>query len=140
MKKLAYIATIASSLLLTASCVDLNQEPQSFITEEEYFASMDLDGIKQAASALYTDLWYSNYGFNCRLQRINVCADDITYRAAKANNPLAYYYRLTPNITANTEDYDITWSLFFAVINNANKLINNTSMPEDEQEAKPMLL
>lgn len=136
MKKLAYIATIASSLLLTASCVDLNQEPQSFITEEEYFASMDLDGIKQAASALYTDLWYSNYGFNCRLQRINVCADDITYRAAKANNPLAYYYRLTPNITANTEDYDITWSLFFAVINNANKLINNTSMPEDEQEAK----
>ena len=136
MKKLTYIATIAGSLFLTTSCVDLTQEPQSFITEEEYFASMDLEGIKQAATALYTDLWNGNYGFNCRIQRINVCADDITYRAAKANNELANYYRLSPNITANTADFDTTWSLFFAVINNANKLINNTVIPSDAQEAE----
>lgn len=136
MKKMTYIAAIAGSLFLTTSCVDLTQEPQSFITEEEYFASMDLEGIKQAASALYTDLWNGNYGFNCRMQRINVCADDITYRAAKANNELAYYYRLSPNITANTADFDTTWSLFFAVINNANKLINNAVIPADEQEAQ----
>lgn len=133
---MTYIAAIAGSLFLTTSCVDLTQEPQSFITEEEYFASMDLEGIKQAASALYTDLWNGNYGFNCRMQRINVCADDITYRAAKANNELAYYYRLSPNITANTADFDTTWSLFFAVINNANKLINNAVIPADEQEAQ----
>ena len=31
MKKLAYIATIACSMFLTTSCVDLTQEPQSFI-------------------------------------------------------------------------------------------------------------
>lgn len=135
MKKLAYIATIACSMFLTTSCVDLTQEPQSFITEEEYIASMDLEGIKQAASALYSNLWYGNYGINCRLQRINVCADDVTYRAAKANNPLAYYGRLTPNITANTDDYDITWELFFNVINNANKLINKTVLPENGTEA-----
>lgn len=135
MKKLVYIAAIASSIFLTTSCVDLTQEPQSFITEEEYIASMDLDGIKQAASALYSNLWYSNYGINCRLQRINVCADDVTYRVAKANNQLANYGRLTPNITANTDDYDITWELFFNVINNANKLINKTVLPKDETEA-----
>ena len=35
MKKLAYIV-ITSSMFLTTSCVDLTQEPQSFITEEEY--------------------------------------------------------------------------------------------------------
>lgn len=136
MKKLAYIATVACSMLLTTSCVDLTQEPQSFITEEEYIASMDLNGIQQAASALYLDLWNGNYGFNCRLQRINVCADDIIYRAAKANNELANYYRLSPSITANTADFDTTWSLFFAVINNANKLINNTVLPSDPDQAK----
>lgn len=37
MKKLAYIATIACSMFLTTSCVDLTQEPQSFITDEGYY-------------------------------------------------------------------------------------------------------
>ena len=44
MKKLAYIV-ITSSMFLTTSCVDLTQEPQSFITEEEYIARMDGDDI-----------------------------------------------------------------------------------------------
>lgn len=135
MKKLAYIATIAGSMFLTTSCVDLTQEPQSFITDEDYIASMDLTGLQQAATGLYNDLWNGNYGFNCRLQRINVCADDITYRAAKANNELANYSRLSPNITANTADFDTTWSLFFAVINHSNTLINKTVLPEDTKEA-----
>ena len=38
MKKLAYIV-ITSSMFLTTSCVDLTQEPQSFITEEESLVS-----------------------------------------------------------------------------------------------------
>ena len=49
-------------MFLTTSCVDLTQEPQSFITEEEYIASMDLTGLQQAATALYNDLWNGNYG------------------------------------------------------------------------------
>lgn len=68
-------------MFLTTSCVDLTQEPQSFITEEEYIARMDLTSLQQATTGLYNDLWNGNYGFNCRLQRINVCADDITYRS-----------------------------------------------------------
>lgn len=135
MKKLAYIAAIASGMFLTTSCVDLTQEPQSFITEEEYLARMDLTSLEQAASALYNNLWNDNYGLNCRLQRINVCADDVTYRAAKANNALATYDRLTPDITVNTADFDTTWKLFFNVINNANKLINKTVLPENPTEA-----
>ncbi len=135
MKRLLYIATLGAGLFAATSCVDLVQEPQSFITEEEYIAGMDLDGIQQAVSALYTNLWYNNYGFNCRLQRLNVCADDVTFRAAKANNALANYGRLSPNVTVNTDDYDNTWSLFFNVINNANKLINKTVLPGDETDA-----
>ena len=136
MKRLAYIATIASSIFLSTSCVDLTQEPQSFITEEEYLAGMDVTALEQATTALYNNLWNGNYGFNCRIQRINVCSDDITYRAAKANNELANYHRLSPNITANTADFDTTWSLFFTVINNSNKLINKTTLPGKAEDAK----
>ena len=49
MKKLAYIV-ITSSMFLTTSCVDLTQEPQSFITEEEYIGSMALITGHQATS------------------------------------------------------------------------------------------
>ena len=41
MKKLTYFAALAGSLLFATSCVDLDQEPQSFITEEDYIAKMD---------------------------------------------------------------------------------------------------
>lgn len=54
MKKLAYIATMVCGLTLAGtSCVDLDQEPQSFITEEDYFETMDVKAIEQAASGLY---------------------------------------------------------------------------------------
>lgn len=136
MKKLTYLATLAGSLFLATSCVDLNQEPQSFITEEDYIASMDQSALESAISALYNNLWGSNYGFNCRIQRIQVCADEITYRAAKAGNELANYDRLSPSISANTQDFDNTWKDFYAVINNANKLINKSALPEGEEAAK----
>lgn len=113
MKKLAYIATMVCGLTLAGtSCVDLDQEPQSFITEEDYFETMDVKAIEQAASGLYNNLWAQNYGFNCRIQRMNVCADDITYRAAKANNPLALYDRLSPNTIENAQDLDISGACF----------------------------
>lgn len=136
MKKLTYLATLAGSMLLAASCVDLNQDPQSFITEEEYIANMDQSALESAVSALYNNLWGSNYGFNSRIQRIQVCADEITYRAAKAGNQLANYDRLSPSISANTQDFDNTWKDFYAVINNANKLINKSALPEGEEAAK----
>ena len=43
MKKLAYI-TLGCCIALTTACVDLDQYPKSFITEEEY------NGIEQ-------DIW-----------------------------------------------------------------------------------
>ena len=136
MKKLIYLTAIAGSLLLTTSCVDLTQEPESFITEEDYWSAIDQQSLQKAADALYNDLWQGNYGFNSRLQRLNVCADDITYRAAKANNELAYYGRLTPNLTANDADFSTTWTLFYKVISSSNKIIKGTTIPTDEEEAK----
>jgi hypothetical protein len=137
MKKLIYLTAVAGSLLLTTSCVDLTQEPESFITEEEYWNTVDQASLEKAADALYSDLWQGNYGFNSRLQRINVCADDITYRAAKANNELAYYSRLTPNLTANDADFSTTWTLFYKVISSSNKIIKGTTIPTNEKELYP---
>lgn len=55
MKKLIYLTAVAGSLLLTTSCVDLTQEPESFITEEEYWNTVDQASLEKAADALYSD-------------------------------------------------------------------------------------
>lgn len=135
MKNYIYII-ILSNLLLATSCVDLTQEPQSFITEEEYYSTIDLDGLQKAATALYKNLWQNGYGFNCRMQRINVCADDITYSPTKAANPLSYFEALTPNLSANDADFSTPWAGFYNVINNANKLIENVVIPDDVTKAQ----
>ena len=135
MKHLTYFTTLAASLLITTSCVDLDQEPQSFITDEEYLTNVDQENLEKAATALYSDLWSDNYGFNCRLQRLSTCADDITLRYNKANNPLEYYNRLTPSITDNTADFDTTWKLFYKAICDANILIQCT-IPEEAEAAR----
>ena len=70
MKKLKYIASLAGSLLISTSCVDLYQDPQSFISEEEYISNIDQESLEGAVSALYNNLWHDNYGFNSRIQRI----------------------------------------------------------------------
>lgn len=49
MKKLIYLTAVAGSLLLTTSCVDLTQEPESFITEEEYWNTVDQASLEKAA-------------------------------------------------------------------------------------------
>lgn len=56
MKKLIYLTAITGSLLLTTSCVDLTQEPESFITEEQYWTAIDQASLQKAADALYSDL------------------------------------------------------------------------------------
>ena len=134
MKKLTYLATLAGSMLIAASCVDLNQEPQSFISEEEYISTINQKSLESAVTALYNNLWHDNYGFNSRIQRIQVCADEITYRAAKPGNELAYYDQLGPNIGANTADFDTSWELFYFTIANANKLIHFAKAPADATE------
>ena len=56
MKRIIYTAVMMSSLFISTSCVDLEQTPPSFITEEEYLASMDLDALEKAVTALYKDM------------------------------------------------------------------------------------
>lgn len=57
MKKLAYI-TLGCCIALTTACVDLDQYPKSFITEEEYNGiEQDISKVELAATGLYKNLW-----------------------------------------------------------------------------------
>src|SRR3712207_40605 len=126
MKKIQYFIMLVGGLLLATSCVELTQEPQSFVSVEGYFKNQNQASLEKFTSALYSDLWGGNYGFNCRMQSINVCADDVTYRAAKANNRLGNFGNLSPDIMQNNADVNTMWGLLFKAINDANVVINAT--------------
>lgn len=137
MKKFIYMA-LAGGMLSMSSCVDLDQDPQSFLSYETF--PKDAAGVAQVADALYVDLWNQNYGFNTRMQRINVCADDVTYREAKPNNPLALMEALTPNITTNNDDFNISWSLFMKAIYDSNTIIAETPVDEKDTSKEAVAL
>lgn len=140
MKKILYI-TLTSSLFLTTSCVDLSQDPLSFITEEEYIEyPKDVASTARGVTALYNDLWAGNYGFNSRIQRLSVSADDITYAPTKANNPLGTLASLTPSISGNDLDFSEPWIFFYKVITSANKIIEGTPIPTTKPEEMQKVL
>lgn len=144
MKKLIYTFIASSMLAATVtSCVDLDQEPKSFITEEEYIEyPKDVESVAKGVSGLYNQLRgtnaagkHDNYGFNTRLQRLNVSADDVTYSPTKANNPLGTLESLTPSLYGNNDDFQTPWSIFYKVINNSNKIIEGTPITENNKVA-----
>ena len=129
MKKLAYI-TLGCCIALTTACVDLDQYPKSFITEEEYNGiEQDISKVELAATGLYKNLWNGNYGFCCRMMRID-CAADQMVSSPKPNNVLDYIIQLNPSISSNTADWDTSWANFWNVITGANTLIAGTPIPE----------
>lgn len=134
MKKIIYLA-ILGCLSINTSCVDLNQSPKSFLTEEEYIQTpKNITSLEKAATGLYNDLWSDNYGFNCRIMRLDVCADQLT-TCPKPNNSLNYFIDLIPSLSANDADQKSLWSNFFKVITSTNKIISGTPIPTDVQEA-----
>lgn len=138
MKKYIYAAALFASSLSMNSCVSLDQDPQSFLRFETF--PKDASNLASATDALYVDLWNGNYGLNCRLQRINVGADDVTYRAAKPNNPLALIEDLYPNITQNDADFSTLWSLFTKAIYDSGKIITETPVNEADNSKEAVAL
>lgn len=132
--KLLNILLLAGVLFSATSCVDLTQEPQSFISEEDYYK---IEGATQKSiPGLYYTLWHGNYGFNCRIMRLNTQADDITVSPSKPANLLNNMQRLSPALMANAKDFEMLWENFMNVINETNRLICYSEIPEDEKKAK----
>lgn len=136
MKKYISHLLAGSCLLTMAACVDLDQAPKSFITEEEYIEiPQNITTVELAATGLYNSMWGGNYGFCCRMMRID-CSADQMMSSPKPNNVLDYIISLNPSIGANTADWDTSWANFWNVITGANKLITGTPIPSDAAEAK----
>ncbi len=131
MKKIVIYTAIAGSLLFGHSCADLEQEPQSFVTTPEFFEIATTSDISLFVDGLYNSMWQGNYGFNCRLMRINTGADDMTTSPTKLNNVLNYIRDLSPNPTSNDADFTTPWSFFYKVIYDANMCIEYTQVEAD---------
>ena len=118
----------------TTSCVDLDQEPESFLTEEEYIEQpQTIDIVQKGVTGLYNLLWSENYGFSCRRLRIETSAGEILPQFAKAGNPLTNIYALSPSIGSCEKDNATNWKNFWKVITGSNKIINGTPIPEGAQ-------
>ena len=134
--KFLNLILLAGVLLSATSCVDLTQEPQSFISEEDYYK---IEGATQKSiPGLYYTLWHSNYGFNCRIMRLNTQADDITVSPNKPANLLNNINRLSPALMANAKDFEMVWDNLMNVINESNRLIYFSEIPTDEKKATSM--
>lgn len=122
-------------LLSTTSCVDLNQEPKSWITEEEYIElPTDVISVEKAASGLYKNLWGGNYEFCCRMLRLGASADQI---ASNPTKPLQYLIDMQPSVGLNKgDDWASPWKNFFSIITASNKILNGTPIPSDPKEAE----
>ncbi len=127
---------ILSVIIILNGCVDLVQTPQSFITEEDFIQiPQSIELVNKSVDGLYYDLWSGNYGFNCRLMRVNTGADDLT-TSPKPNNPMFYIIELNPSPSANEADSKELWKAYWSVITNANKIINGTPIPENSDKEK----
>lgn len=142
MKKIFYIITLFTATLFFSSCEDLEQEPKSFFPVKEYFELGGASSAEKFADGLYRSLWQGNYGYNCRIMRINAGADDIT---SVKDNDLKHLRDLEPQIDGNKADWETTWGLFTKVIYDANTLIEYaqpkiTLVLDSEIEAEEALI
>lgn len=143
MKKIMIYVAIAGCLLLGNSCADLDQDPQSFLTTPEFFETATTNDISLVIDGLYNSMWQGNYGFNSRMMRINMGADDMTTSPTKLDNLLNYIRDLNPNLTSNDADFTTAWGLFYKVIYDANMCIQYTKIntgSEKDTEARKALI
>lgn len=134
-KKIIFAIGCFLALGGTTSCVDLDQEPKSWITEEEYIElPQDVVSVEKAATGLYRNLWGGNYDFCCRMLRLGASADQM---ASNPTKPLQYLIDLQPSIGLNKgDDWNSPWGNFWNIITASNKILNGTPIPSDPEEAK----
>lgn len=126
MKIKILLASCAAGAMLSG-CVDLAQEPHSFLTPETIV--YDQKTIEIMANGLYKDLWDNNYGFNCRSQILGVGADDIvTGSMAKR---YAQIDQLTVTSTLHDDDVEYMWKNLYNVVRSSNTMIRDVTATKD---------
>lgn len=129
MKKNILIASFAASMMLSG-CVDLTQEPSSFLTPGTMV--YDQKTIEIMANGLYKDLWFGNYAYNCRAQILGIGADDIVTGA------MSKRYKNIDELDVNSglhdEDVELMWQNMYAVVRSANFMLKNVGDTQDVTE------
>ena len=141
MKKI--LMTLGACGLLMTGCVDLDQEPLSFPTPENIDKTPE--NVESMLNGLYTNLWYDNYGYNCRTVLMGLGADDIaTGSLSKRHaNIDALYVRAGEVATSQSgsNDSEYLWQNFYTVIQSANQWIEGIEGSVDltEEEKAPYI-
>lgn len=131
MKKYIIAFTFACAGL--SGCVDLTQEPKSFLTPEN-FEYTEPNTISMAGG-LYKTLWGGNWGFNCRPQILGLGADDIVGGSVNKRHYVAD--QLTIDGSQFNGDTKLIWEIFYSVIRESSQLIEglepSESMPQEKK-------
>ena len=126
MKKQILIASCSVSMLL-CGCVDLMQEPRSFLTPETMV--YDQKTIEIMANGLYNDLWFENYAYNCRSQILGGGADDIV--TGTMTKRYTFVDQLNVTNAQHDADVELMWQNMYAVIRSANSMLRDVVKSED---------
>lgn len=118
MNKYRYF-TVALLCSLLVGCVDLDQEPQSFLTPDNY--EYTEKNTISLTDGIYKALWGGNYGFNCRPQILGLGADDMIGGKAEKRHFIADELFITSG--QFDSDVQALWQIYYNVIFQSSQLI-----------------
>lgn len=118
---------------ILTGCVDLEQKPFSTLTPETIV--YDESNIRAYANGLYKELWFNNYGFNCRPQILGLGADDIVTGTLTKRG--TFIDELNASSNQHDGDFQLLWQNLYSVIRLANTMIeaipNSNDVPREVQ-------
>ena len=118
-------------------CVDLKQEPLSFLTPENI--SYDESNMTTMANGLYRALWGWNYGYCCRLFPLTLGADDVI-AGQLSKTRVIVIDELRADATISELDVKYFWTNMYNLILNSNLMIEGISGSSGSfEEKKPYL-
>ena len=128
------IITVCIACATLSGCVDLMQEPQSFLTPENIEYSEE--NVVSLTNGLYKTLWWNNWGFNCRPQILGLGADDLIGGSPQKRHYIAD--ELMIDGTTFNGDTETVWQNMYAVIQGCSQLLEGltvtTDLPEDKKK------
>ncbi|OKZ05013.1 MAG: hypothetical protein BHV71_08970 [Bacteroides sp. 41_26] len=126
------------SVLFLSGCVDLKQEPLSFLTPENII--YDEANLTNTANGLYRTLWHWNYGDCCRLFTLTLGADDVISGMLSKSRTIVID-ELRADATISELDVHWFWKNMYDLILNSNLMIegicgsNEDGVSENEKQA-----
>ena len=119
---------IVFSVLLVSGCVDLRQEPLSFLTPENI--TYDEANLTNTANGLYRTLWHWNYGYCCRLFTLTLGADDVI-AGMLSKSRVIVIDELRADVTISELDVHWFWKNMYDLILNANLMLEGVLGSEE---------